>query len=176
MEDIEEREDAGTPPIIQKIRAALAFWVKEYIGHETIDKWEHIYIENALKRLVPNPNIQILGNTTVKRQAVLSFLIYTTSTTSSADDDDHSISTSTDHDLVGNNDLSELYLWRETGNRRDKPLHGPFVAKLLNDLIGIQARGGCACAGPYGHSLLNVDESQSLAFRSAIEMVLVYFN
>ncbi|KAJ6366324.1 hypothetical protein OIU77_002828 [Salix suchowensis] len=62
-----------------------------------------------------------------------------------------------------------LNMWRETGNSRDKPLHGPFIAALLNDLFGIQARGGCACAGPYGHSLLHVDESSTLAFRSAIE-------
>lgn len=33
--------------------------------------------------------------------------------------------------------------------------------RLLNDLFGIQARGGCACAGPYGHVLLNVDDQTS---------------
>ena len=54
--------------------------------------------------------------------------------------------------------VKEFYLWGETGNNKDKPLHGPFVAALLNDLFGIQARGGCACTGPYGHDLLNVDE------------------
>ncbi|PHT31759.1 hypothetical protein CQW23_28096 [Capsicum baccatum] len=141
MENIEEREDAGTPPIIQKVRTALAFWVKEFIGHKVIERMEHTYIELALQSLLPNPNIWILGNVTAKRQAVLSFLIYTTT---------HSMS--------------------KTGNKRDKPLHGPFVAKLLNDLFGIQARGGCACAGPYGHSLLKVDEPHSLAFRDAIQM------
>ncbi|GFY87411.1 hypothetical protein Acr_05g0010500 [Actinidia rufa] len=67
-------------------------------------------------------------------------------------------------------ELRGLYLCGETGNKRDKPLHGPFLAKILNDLFGIQARGGCACAGPYGHSLLNVDEPLSLSFKSAIQM------
>ncbi|CAA2934192.1 probable cysteine desulfurase [Olea europaea subsp. europaea] len=147
VDNIEEREDAGTPQIIQKIRAALAFWIKEYIGYKTIERLEQNYIESALKRLLPNPYIWVLGNTKAKRQAILSFLIYSTTSSSS----------------------SELNLWRETGNTRDKPLHGTFVAKLLNDLFGIQARGGCACAGPYGHSLLNVNESHSLAFRSSIE-------
>lgn len=164
VENIEEREDAGTPPIIQKIRTALAFWVKEYIGHDTIERWEHFYIEKALKRLLPNPNIEVLGNTTEKRQAVLSFLVYTTSYSTAAEN------ISPEGNIDGDDDMRGLYLWRETGNKRDKPLHGPFVAKLLNDLFGIQARGGCACAGPYGHSLLKVDEAQSLAFRSAIEM------
>ena len=161
VDNIEEREDAGTPPIIQKIKAALAFWVKEYIGYEVIDKQEHDYIKAAMDRLLPNQNIWILGNTSAKRQAILSFLIYSTTYSSSAE-----ISCNLDE-----KEVRGLYLWRETGNKRDKPLHGPFVAKLLNDLFGIQARGGCACAGPYGHSLLNVDEPLSLAFRSAIQMV-----
>ncbi|KAJ9704062.1 hypothetical protein PVL29_005377 [Vitis rotundifolia] len=156
LEDIEGREDVGTPPIIQKTRAALAFWVKEYVGYNVIEEEENKYTEAALERLLPNPNIWILGNTTAKRQAILSFLVY--STTNSASDD-----------MSREETKGRFYMWRETGNRRDKPLHGPFVAKLLNDLFGIQARGGCACAGPYGHSLLKVDETQSLAFRSAIQ-------
>ncbi|CBI37550.3 unnamed protein product, partial [Vitis vinifera] len=56
-DDIEEREDAGTPPIIQKIRTALAFWVKEYIGYNVIEQLEHKYTEAALQRLLPNQNI-----------------------------------------------------------------------------------------------------------------------
>ncbi|GMH25308.1 hypothetical protein Nepgr_027151 [Nepenthes gracilis] len=131
LEDIEERESAGTPPIIQTIKAALAMWVKEHIGYKTIEEQEHVHIQRAMKRLGENKRIQILGNTSVKRQAILSFLV---------------------HPL-----------------ENDKPLHGPFVSKLLNDLFGIQARGGCACAGPYGHTLLRIDKDHSLAFRSAIQ-------
>ncbi|XP_059639590.1 uncharacterized protein LOC132281961 [Cornus florida] len=156
VEDIEEREDAGTPPIIQKIRAALAFWVKEYIGYEVIERQEQIYIEKALERLVPNQNICVLGNTKAKRLAIMSFLVYSTTYSSSAE-------------MYSESNTNGLYMWSETGNKRDKPLHGPFVAKLLNDLFGIQARGGCACAGPYGHSLLNVDKPHSLAFRTAVK-------
>ncbi|KAK2971848.1 hypothetical protein RJ640_027008 [Escallonia rubra] len=160
VEEIEQREDAGTPPIIQKIRAALAFWVKQYIGTQLIERREHFFIQKALERLLPNVNIWLLGNTSAPRQALISFLVYTT-TCSSSDD------TSTEDTR---NNMRGLYLWQESGNKRDKPLHGPFVAKLLNDLFGIQARGGCACAGPYGHSLLNVNETRSLAFKSAIQM------
>ncbi|GAU42757.1 hypothetical protein TSUD_77940 [Trifolium subterraneum] len=134
MEDIEERENGGTPPIIQTMRAALAFWVKEYINYEEIEKREQLYINKALKRLMPNPNIEILGNLSTKRQAILSFVVYSTTNIT-------------------------------------KILGGSFVATLLNDLFGIQARGGCACAGPYGHDLLNINESQSLALRSAIQEV-----
>ena len=36
-------------------------------------------------------------------------------------------------------------------------LHHNLVVAMLNDLFGIQARGGCSCAGPYGHALLGID-------------------
>ncbi|KAL5713937.1 hypothetical protein ACHQM5_015968 [Ranunculus cassubicifolius] len=151
-DDIEEREDAGTPPIVQKIRAALAFWVKEYIGYQQIESLERQWTERAFQRLLPNPNIEILGNTSVKRQPIFSFLVYTTS----LDEEKES------RDKSG-------YMWREREIKKDKPLHCRFVTKLLNDLFGIQARGGCACAGPYGHILLNLDQPQSLTYRSAIQ-------
>ncbi|OMO56267.1 Aminotransferase, class V/Cysteine desulfurase [Corchorus olitorius] len=157
VDDIEERENGGTPQIIQMIRAALAFWVKEYIGYQVIEKQEKSYIQRALDRLIPNQNIWVLGNTSKdkERQAILSFLVYST-TNSSLDETQEKLE-------------NGLFMWGETGKKRDKPLHGPFVATLLNDLFGIQARGGCACAGPYGHSLLDIDETRSLAFREAIE-------
>lgn len=156
--DIEERESAGTPAIIQIIRASLAFQLKDYVGCESIGKLEHNYISEAFRRLVPNRNIEILGNRTASRQAVVSFLVY---------------STTSDPDLEGRDGGSggELYMWEEVGNKRDKPLHGQFVATLLNDLFGIQSRGGCACAGPYGHALLGVTEARSFTLKSAIEKV-----
>ncbi|EEE52892.1 hypothetical protein OsJ_35476 [Oryza sativa Japonica Group] len=150
-DDIEEREDAGTPPIVQKIRASLAFWVKEYIGYETMELHERVYSEMAMKRLLDNLNIKVLGNTTVDRLPIFSFLIYPPVEDS-------------------------LFLRVEPGcynsleNKTNKrlPLHGRFVTKLLNDLFGIQARGGCACAGPYGHILLDVNNELSVRIRSAI--------
>jgi selenocysteine lyase/cysteine desulfurase len=39
----------------------------------------------------------------------------------------------------------------------DQYLHHNYVVALLNDLFGIQSRGGCSCAGPYGHRLLGID-------------------
>jgi len=48
-------------------------------------------------------------------------------------------------------------------------LHHNFVVALLNDLFGIQARGGCSCAGPYGHRLLGIDLARSGRFRRAID-------
>ena len=47
-------------------------------------------------------------------------------------------------------------------------LHHNFVVALLNDLFGIQARGGCSCAGPYGHRLLAIGPARSHALRDEI--------
>ncbi|SDF43473.1 Selenocysteine lyase/Cysteine desulfurase [Lentzea fradiae] len=43
-------------------------------------------------------------------------------------------------------------------------LHHEFVVAVLNDLFGIQARGGCSCAGPYGHRLLDIGPERSGAY------------
>jgi len=42
------------------------------------------------------------------------------------------------------------------------------VVALRNDLFGIQARGGCSCAGPYGHRLLGIDLETSSRFEEVI--------
>ncbi|WP_101760332.1 aminotransferase class V-fold PLP-dependent enzyme [Oceanicoccus sp. KOV_DT_Chl] len=51
---------------------------------------------------------------------------------------------------------------------QNKDLHYGFVVALLNDLFGVQARGGCSCAGPYGHALLNMDMAYSNALEKEI--------
>jgi selenocysteine lyase/cysteine desulfurase len=151
-DDIEEREDAGTPPILQKIRTSLAFWVKEYVGYDTMGLHERVYSEMAMKRLVNNPNVRVLGNTSADRLPIFSFLIYPSVKEKLFDG-------------FGETGCHEQF---ENVRRKQLPLHGRFVTRLLNDLFGIQARGGCACAGPYGHILLDVDNETSLRIRSAI--------
>ena len=47
-------------------------------------------------------------------------------------------------------------------------LHHNFVVAVLNDLFGIQSRGGCSCAGPYGHRLLGIDIDRSHEFEREI--------
>ena len=54
------------------------------------------------------------------------------------------------------------------GSAGQKYLHHNFVVGLLNDLFGIQARGGCSCAGPYGHRLLGIDLETSRRFEEVI--------
>jgi len=47
-------------------------------------------------------------------------------------------------------------------------LHPKLLTVLLNDLFGIQSRAGCSCAGPYGHTLLGIDEATSERYRDAV--------
>ena len=55
-----------------------------------------------------------------------------------------------------------------SGDGPARYLHHNYVVALLNDLFGIQARGGCSCAGPYGHRLLGIDLEHSHAFEREI--------
>ncbi|PHX60467.1 MAG: aminotransferase [Actinobacteria bacterium] len=50
----------------------------------------------------------------------------------------------------------------------DRYLHHNFIVAVLNDLFGIQSRGGCSCAGPYGHRLLGIDIEKSHEFEREI--------
>jgi selenocysteine lyase/cysteine desulfurase len=128
--DIEERERAGTPGVLQLFKAALAFQVKEAVGLERIETRERELLTRGLARWGANPNVELLGVPDPRRQiGIVSFNV------------------------------------RRPGGRY---LHPRLVTVLLNDLFGIQSRAGCSCAGPYGHTLLGIDEATSERYRGCI--------
>ncbi|XP_048585215.1 uncharacterized protein LOC5521527 isoform X3 [Nematostella vectensis] len=131
LQDIESREEGGTPAIVESIRAGLVFQLKESIGSDLIEAREEELCRKAFKIWKANPNISILGSSSARRLPIFSFLVY--------------------HPDSG------------------KLLHHNFVSVLLNDLYGIQARGGCACAGPYAQDLLGIDESVAQKFTWFLE-------
>ncbi|XP_062180574.1 uncharacterized protein LOC133884969 [Phragmites australis] len=155
-DDAEEREDAGTPAIIQKVRAALAFRVKEWVGEECIAAHEARMLELALRRFHPgtNPNLRLLlgaDPASAPRLPVLSFVVYPRT-----------------HDKTESE--GGCRSGEEEQGRPRLQLHCRFVTKLLNDLFGVQARAGCACAGPYGHRLLGITPARAKAIKSAVEL------
>jgi selenocysteine lyase/cysteine desulfurase len=76
IEDIEEREKAGTPGVLQVLKAALAFQVKDHIGVDAIEQREGKLLKRAFERWLANPNIEILGNQDPDRRiGILSFNI-----------------------------------------------------------------------------------------------------
>ncbi len=72
--------------------------------------------------------------------------------------------------LLGNPALPRLSIVSFTIRHDGRYLHHNFVVALLNDLFGIQSRGGCSCAGPYGHRLLGIDIETSHAFEREISL------
>ncbi|MWB99501.1 aminotransferase class V-fold PLP-dependent enzyme [Agromyces seonyuensis] len=129
LDGAEHREEAGTPAIIESIRAGLVFALKDAVGVETIHELERGFLDRALARWSEHPSIEILGNPSAERLSIVSFVI------------------------------------RRPDGRF---LHHNAVVAILNDLFGIQARGGCSCAGPYGHRLLGIDLERSHAFEREI--------
>src|SRR3954453_19208008 len=71
-------------------------------------------------------------------------------------------------EILGSHEADRLSIISFVIRRDGKYLHHNFVVALLNDLFGIQARGGCSCAGPYGHRLLGIDLERSHAFEAEI--------
>lgn len=126
IENIEDREDGGTPGFLQTIKTALAIRLKEQMGVDNILKREHEIVDYIFSELKDAKNLKILAGQHEDRLGVISFYI-----------DD---------------------------------LHYNLGVKLLNDRFGIQTRGGCSCAGTYGHFLLHVDIEQSHELTNEISL------
>jgi len=126
IDNIEDREDGGTPGFLQTIKTALAIKLKEQMGVENILKREHELIDYIFEELKSVDNLTILAGQHQDRLGVISFYI-----------DD---------------------------------LHYNLGVKLLNDKFGIQTRGGCSCAGTYGHFLLHVDIEHSHELTNEISL------
>ncbi|MEI9918437.1 MAG: aminotransferase class V-fold PLP-dependent enzyme [Bacteroidota bacterium] len=122
--DIESREDGGTPPVLQAIKAAMCIDLKEEMGIEEILLREAELIEIAFERLHNMRNVKVLQGNIRERLGIISFIV--------------------------------------------DGAHYNLIVKILNDRFGIQMRGGCSCAGTYGHTLLNVPQSQSFEIWQAI--------
>jgi selenocysteine lyase/cysteine desulfurase len=128
LDDPVEREEGGTPAIVDSIRAGLVFQLKEAVGADTIQRLERDFIGRAMASWGANPDIELLGNLEAERLSIVSFVV----------------------------------------RHGPRYLHHNFVVALLNDLFGIQSRGGCSCAGPYGHRLLGIDIERSHRFEREI--------
>lgn len=128
LDDVEHREEGGTPDIIGSVRCGLVFQLKSAVGVDVIAAHEERAVTRAIEAWRRQPAVEVLGNPDADRLSIVSFVI----------------------------------------RHGHGYLHHEYVVALLNDLFGIQARGGCSCAGPYGHRLLGIDVERSHAFEQAI--------
>ncbi len=71
-------------------------------------------------------------------------------------------------EILGSHQADRLSIVSFVVRHGGRYLHHNFVVALLNDLFGIQSRGGCSCAGPYGHRLLGIDIETSHEFEREI--------
>ena len=117
IDDIEAREDGGTPAVLQTIKVYLAMKLKHEMGVENILKREEEISEKIWEAFEAIPNLHILAPEHKDRLGIFSFYI-----------DD---------------------------------AHFNLIVKLLSDYYGVQVRGGCSCAGTYGHYLLKVSQELS---------------
>lgn len=111
-DEIEAREDGGTPAFLQTIRVAMAIDIKDQMGTENMQMREHQLLEQVWPRLDKLENLHVLANDNRDRLGIISFYV--------------------------------------------SDVHYNLAVQLLNDKYGIQVRGGCSCAGTYGHYLLEV--------------------
>ncbi|MFQ5569179.1 MAG: aminotransferase class V-fold PLP-dependent enzyme [Rhodothermales bacterium] len=125
IQDIELREDGGTPAFLQTIKTALAIRLKEEMGTAKLLAREHELLAQALPALRRIPGLHILADHVEDRLGIVSFYV--------------------------------------------EGIHYNMLVRLLNDRFGIQVRGGCSCAGTYGHYLLHVSFDQSHYITDRIE-------
>lgn len=128
--DPERREEAGTPGIVDNIRAGMVLALKRAMGEAEVEAAEQRLTARMEAALRAIPGLDLLGPADVPRIGIFSFNI----------------------------------------GVRGKLLHHNYVVALLNDLFGIQARGGCSCAGPYGHALLNLDDARTRRHEAAVAL------
>jgi len=70
--------------------------------------------------------------------------------------------------VLGNKDAERLSIVSFMTRHGEQFLHHNFVVSLLSDLFGLQVRGGCSCAGPYGHRLLGIGLIRSKEYQTEI--------
>lgn len=129
-DNIEAREEAGTPNVVGDIRAALAFLVKDALGAEAMQARNAELTRRAMAAWRGVDRLELLGSLDAQRLPIFSFRV---------------------RDGKGGH------------------VHQQLVTRMLSDRFGIQARGGCACAGPYVHRLLGIGAEESEQMRAAIK-------
>ncbi len=72
LDELEHREEAGTPAIVESIRAGLVFQLKRAVGIDTIRAREETHVRRALDSWGRNPNIDVLGGTEAERLSIVS--------------------------------------------------------------------------------------------------------
>ncbi len=165
----------GTPGILLIRRDLLTNSVPDVVGGGTV-----AYVNAQEHRYLSDPEHREEGGTPAIVESVRAGLVFQVKESVGVDlirarEEDfvaraiEAWSTVPGIEVLGNLSSERLsivsFVVRRPGARY---LHHNLVVALLNDLFGIQSRGGCSCAGPYGHRLLGIDLDRSHAFEDQI--------
>eukprot|EP01059_Diplonema_ambulator_P025935 TRINITY_DN4306_c0_g1_i2.p1 TRINITY_DN4306_c0_g1~~TRINITY_DN4306_c0_g1_i2.p1 ORF type:complete len:680 (+),score=311.77 TRINITY_DN4306_c0_g1_i2:42-2081(+) len=132
VDNIEEREEAGTPNIVGCIKAGVVYKMHAMLDGDLLHKKETRMLQSLIHQLSKNPKIEMIGaESDARKVGILSFNIFYS---------------------------GQLYL------------HFNFITVLLNDLFGIQVRGGCACAGPYSQWMMDMDDDVVLGYDKVLKV------
>src|SRR5690606_8243672 len=75
LDDVEHREEGGTPAIVDSIRAGLVFQLKEAVGIDEIRAREERFVQLAIESWAANERIEVLGNHKAERLSIVSFVV-----------------------------------------------------------------------------------------------------
>lgn len=159
----EEREEAGTPDVIGAARLGLAMRVQRQLWAAGIGTkaTEAVLAKRLYTSLRSHPSILVLGpqkmknDHTVEQLPIISFLIKHEKHHENGNhiEKDGKISRTFETETT---DRSSPTCGTADGGKKVLFLHPNFVCALLNDLFGVQSRGGCMCAGPHAQNLLGI--------------------
>ncbi|KAK3874249.1 hypothetical protein Pcinc_020802 [Petrolisthes cinctipes] len=162
LQDVEMREEGGTPAIVESVRAGMVLQLKDAITPGYITARNALLSRRLSEFIKSVPELENLGNVEVCCGC----------TQGGCDDKDSScgdcnfVNAGTEsnggcHDSVncgGNCSRLPILSFLVRHPTTKLFLHYNFVCAVLNDVYGIQARGGCACAGPYVQDLMGLSE------------------
>jgi len=124
-----ERYEGGTPNVVGIVRAGLSFLYKRQVEQSFRESTSSTHSTGAL-----------LDFETAEYQKVAAYWR------------EHAPNLV----LLGHDDKDHLPIFSFLIRFNDKYLHYNYVCAILNDVFGIQTRGGCNCAGPYSQALLGL--------------------
>lgn len=165
----------GTPGILAVKAALLGNSVPAVVGGGTVS-----FVNPRGHRYLVDPERREEGGTPGIVEAIRAGLVFRLQQAVGTDDIERreqarvaqvlgALAAEPNIELLGSCSAERLAIFSLRFRHGARDLHYGFVVALLNDLFGIQVRGGCSCAGPYGHSLLGLDAAQSAALERQVD-------
>ncbi|XP_071445541.1 uncharacterized protein [Hetaerina americana] len=164
LKDTELREEGGTGAVVESVRAGLVMQLKESVTSKVIMSHEEKITRMFLAHIRTIPELHLLGPTysdnTLCRSACGSPSPCLSPARGRPASPSPFVRSSTSRHLP----IFSFVVRHPRGSF----LHHNFVCAVLNDVFGVQARGGCACAGPYAQDLLGIDERLAADYEAVL--------